>query len=531
MLVPLRELILLRKKSVWLCTSVPERKRWSKWLKEQLEAAGDPSPMWELSSTGDEFETFCAAQTGHLMIAGRFEGMDFPGDTCRLAVFPSLPAATGPLERFTTEQMKDARFQKLRMFERIKQGIGRCTRGANDYAVYYFLDPRFYVEMESRPFAALQSERTQKQVELGLELTQDGMGAVVPFAQQFLSGDFSEFDKREAKATPVAAGTVPAAATPLTVSDEIDGWRALFEARDFARAAQRFELVSGRLADAEREHRAFWKYMEALAEYMRYRLDDEAGALPICQGHLERAIAEGASSSWFNRLRRVKNKLAGAGAGAAPPPDQSAIFERWDELVEKFPHFKGRFLKWQAHVRAGLDGTHKQVCEALQTLGHLLGYAATRPSGDGAADGIWAARDHAITLEAKIEEKREKVSLGDVNQADGQRRAAKAALNLADEAVCAVIVTAMAEADEAALKALGDIRVLPLELIGELQARLERIMRDYWKGWSREDAAKRVLLQREAAARLPPQGWLLRAVRSAKGPFLAEQDLFREVPK
>ena len=75
--------------------------------------------------------------------------MDFPDETCRIAVFPSLPRATGALERFVSEQLRDAAFQKTRMLERIKQGIGRCTRGNQDHAVYYFLDTRFYAEMES----------------------------------------------------------------------------------------------------------------------------------------------------------------------------------------------------------------------------------------------------------------------------------------------------------------------------------------------------------------------------------------------
>jgi hypothetical protein len=528
-LVPLRELLKVAKKSVWLCSSGDEARRWRTWLLEQFPRKAQPT-TWELTSVGDEFDQFCSASEGHLFIAGRFEGMDFPDKICRLAIFPSLPRATGALERFVTEQLKDASFQKTRMLERIKQGIGRCTRGRQDYAVYYFLDSRFYAEMESRAFLALQGDRTRKQVELGLELTQDGMGAVVPFASKFLDGNFVEFDERELAVRPPAPGPAVKTTGAGTVSDEVEGWRALFERRDFVRAAVSFEAVSAKLADAEREHRGFWKYMEAFAEYLRHDFDGQPGALDTCLSHLERAILEGGSSSWFNRLRKAKNTLAGR-ADAVPDVDQSAVLDRWDELVEKYPHFKGRFFKWQAALKAYMDGTHNQVCEALQTLGHLLGFGATRPTGSGAADGRWVGYELAITLEAKIEVDRESISLADVNQADGHQRAAKMELRLPDENIAAVVVASMNAIDPAASRALGTVRILPLEMVAEIQGRLEPIMRSYWKGWSREDAGTRSRLRALAAKQLPQPGWLLRAIKSSGGPFLTEAELFKEWPK
>jgi hypothetical protein len=157
-LAPLRELLVLTQKSVWLCTSGAEADYWASELREWLTRAareGDPiDPIRRLTPTGDELEELRESEAGHLFIAGRFEGMDFPDGVCRLAVLPSLPTATGLLERFTTEQLRDARFQHLRVLERVKQAIARCTRGETDYAVYFCLDPRFYIEMESGDFSA-----------------------------------------------------------------------------------------------------------------------------------------------------------------------------------------------------------------------------------------------------------------------------------------------------------------------------------------------------------------------------------------
>jgi RAD3-like DEAD/DEAH box helicase/type III restriction/modification enzyme restriction subunit len=529
-IIPLRELLRVKRKSVWLCSSGREARSWCNWLQEQFGGPDKTPPTWELTSTGQELETFCAAAEGHLFIAGRFEGMDFPGETCRIAVLPSLPRATGALERFVTEQLRDARFQKTRMIERIKQGIGRCTRGRDDYAVYYMLDTRFYAEMESKPFAALVSERARRQIELGLELTQDGFGTVLPFATEFLKGKRGEFERREEAVRPPPAVAAAASPSSRTVSDEVDGWKALYGTRDFTTAARCFEKVSRNLADAEREHRGFWKYMEAHSEYLRHLLDGQGGALDACINHLEQAVEEGGSSSWFNRLRLVLNKLKGS-RGLPAEIDFSTVFDKWDDLAERYPFYKGRFLKWQAGVKAYLDGTHNQVCDALQILGHVLGYQASRPDGQGSADGVWVSGDHAVTLEAKIDVARDRVSLADVNQANGHRRSTSAALGFPEVQVRPVVVTTMGEIDDSATRALGEVRILRLDLIVELQARLERTMRVYWKGWSRDDASARARLRRAVARMLPRPDWLPRALERTKTAFIEEHALFGEWPK
>ncbi len=524
-LAPVRELLKLLGKSVWLCSSGQEAAHWQDWIKKQL---GAKTSTWLLTSTGDELDTFSSANEGHLFIGGRFEGMDFPDDICRLAVLPSLPIATGALERFTTEQLKDASFQRTRMLERIKQAIGRCTRGKNDYAIYYFLDTRFLAEMESKTFGALLSDTTRRQVEIGLELTQDGMGAVVPFATKFLNGNFADFDAREKKARPPALSARSAPAMSASVTSEVNGWRSLFERRDFASAAEQFEKAQTALKDAEREHRAFWIYQQAFAEHLRYRLDEEKEALGRCINLLRRTLEEGGSASWFNRLRRAYNKLGGA--AIAVPSEHEAILDRWDEFVETYPYFKGRFLKWQARLKEFLDGTHSQVCEALEIVGGLLGFTATRPPGDGAPDGLWLARDHAVTLEAKIEVDRDLIVLADVNQADGHRRTALGKLGVDDSQLASVIVTGLERIDKAAKDAIGTIRILPLEMVADLQARLEVVMRNYWKGWSRDDAGKRKALRAAASKAMPAPGWLLRAIQRAKGPVIRADDFFSEWP-
>lgn len=117
-----------------------------------------------------------------------------------------------------------------------------------------------------------------------------------------------------------------------------------------------------------------------------------------------------------------------------------------------------------------------------------------------------------------------------LNQADGQRRNIEASLKMAPGQVASLVVTRVEKIDPAATRSIGSVRVLRLELVDEFQARLETIMRSYWKGWVRGDARTRLALRSAAARALPPPGWLFRAIGSAKDAFITIDELFKEWP-
>jgi hypothetical protein len=74
-------------KSVWLCTSKAKAEEMKEIISEWLNKNGFVGHQtWVLSSLGDEIDHFKQAQEGHLFVGGRFDGMDFQGDECRLVV-------------------------------------------------------------------------------------------------------------------------------------------------------------------------------------------------------------------------------------------------------------------------------------------------------------------------------------------------------------------------------------------------------------------------------------------------------------
>jgi hypothetical protein len=79
----------------------------------------------------------------HLVTAGRYDGLDLEGDTCRLVVIPSVPAGSTEFERFAVAYLSDASFMRHRVGQRVTQALGRANRAAADSGLYLGLDPSF----------------------------------------------------------------------------------------------------------------------------------------------------------------------------------------------------------------------------------------------------------------------------------------------------------------------------------------------------------------------------------------------------
>jgi hypothetical protein len=108
-----------RPKSLWLTRSHASADRW----RQTLETEGC-TPIWQLSSEGNEASVFADAPQGHLICAGRYDGIDLPGDKCRLVVVTDLPRAIDLQEQFLSEQLRDASFLLERLNARILQALG-----------------------------------------------------------------------------------------------------------------------------------------------------------------------------------------------------------------------------------------------------------------------------------------------------------------------------------------------------------------------------------------------------------------------
>ena len=107
-------------KSVWLCSSEADARKYREVVSQWLNGNGLVGhPTWLLTPLGDEIDEFKASPSGHLFVAGRFDGMDFKADECRLVVLTTLPRAINPQEEFLSSYIRDSGFILRRLNQRI----------------------------------------------------------------------------------------------------------------------------------------------------------------------------------------------------------------------------------------------------------------------------------------------------------------------------------------------------------------------------------------------------------------------------
>src|SRR5436309_3498821 len=121
--------------------------------------------------------------------AGRYDGMDFPGDTCRVEVVPEVPVATSDLEEFVSAYLRDAPFAEARFSQRVAQALGRCNRGEHDRAVYLLTDPEFLGRFSQRRTLDALPDDVRADVYAALDRSDRGFASGLAEAERFLAGE------------------------------------------------------------------------------------------------------------------------------------------------------------------------------------------------------------------------------------------------------------------------------------------------------------------------------------------------------
>lgn len=528
----------IQPKSVWLCASKQDaegyRNAVTSWLGTMNLPAG---PTWLLSSLGDEIEQFKAATAGHLFVGGRFDGMDFSADQCRLVVLATQPRAINPQEEFAADYLRDAGFMMQRLNQRIVQALGRCNRSADDFGVYILADRRFGAHFGQESRRRGLPANVQAEIDLAENDTLLDDNALVARVTAFLNRDFQDFDRDLAQ----AAAALPHVVNEIVKDDsiaEVTGWLELHSRQDYRAAEKSFRLRQEACSTLGiRELGAFAQWCEAKAAFLEGRRGDAVAAARSLDT-LQHAIARGGVSSWFNRLRSslLRHQQQALATRPVNPDDFRVVaIQSFDDRLEQLG-VGPRFEKWRARLTAGLTSRHHdQYAESLQTLATLLGFSATRPTYGAATDcrwrGVFGNHREAVTWEAKIEHQDSSaVDAHAVGQAHNQASRAWTELNNQGYTIRGVIVTHLEQLDPAAAASIGVIKVVRQDAVTALWTRVNDLLGVYASTWSADVPEARLAAAESVSAYLPPTGWLIRAI-DAITIFIDGETLLREWPR
>lgn len=114
-------------------------------------------------------ESYCKSDNAAVVMANRFDGIDFPDDESRMLFIYNLPKITHLQEKFFVSKMAASLLYSERIKTRIVQAVGRCTRNASDYSVVCVLGNSVLNDITSEKAKSSYHPEMRAEIEFGIE--------------------------------------------------------------------------------------------------------------------------------------------------------------------------------------------------------------------------------------------------------------------------------------------------------------------------------------------------------------------------
>ena len=346
-------------------------------------------------SVSEAIDSFREAKPpAKLMLAARYDGLDLPGDTCRMMVLDELPQGAGPLERFQGERLNMQNSLRSLLASRIVQSFGRISRGMSDHGIV-LLTGKGLVEWLLVPRnRALLPRFLQKQMEIGEHLSKGASDTanLKSIASACMSRDpgwIQAYTNNMRDLPSDSASTDQDKALDIALAEARFG-KALWD-RDYEGAAIALNAV-----------------LEEAFEFSQF-----SGAwLSFWLGYSLEMSGDHQNASYFyrkacaNQSNMPRPRSLTTSTGTSVPAQVTRIAEQMriglsDSILVQPPKSLVQDL-----TPLNGNGSAAQVEEAIRCLGQYLGLNSTRPDNDLGVgpDVLWLSEDgFAVCMEAKTD--------------------------------------------------------------------------------------------------------------------------------
>ena len=145
------------------CVIAPSAKRGQTWV--------PPAIIYDASSGQDEIDRFAESKDAEMLgLIARYDGIDLPGDTCKLLILDGLPTGESLIDRFIDESIQVETIRTSHTATRVVQAIGRIFRSNTDHGVVFLIGSHLHSWVRNPKFRAFLPKLLQKQLLLGDEL-------------------------------------------------------------------------------------------------------------------------------------------------------------------------------------------------------------------------------------------------------------------------------------------------------------------------------------------------------------------------
>lgn len=362
----------------------------------------DQATRFTAKDSEQGLQPFLAADTGTLLAANRYDGMDLAAESCRMMLMSGLPAATHLQDRFLESKLGATEVLEERIRTRVLQGAGRCTRGPKDWAVVIIQGEdivRFLSRTEVRQSLPVE---LQAEIAFGFDQRDASAEELVYLAESALKQDdiwredaepeLARY-RREATRSPQPNADQLAA----SAAREVRAWKAAWQ-QDWEAAARAAIDVMEHLAAPElRPYRSLWAYLGSAWSFLAAQTGDPTAATERGAELLRLAHGAATRTTWLKEVQPMLGEQVDS-----DPIDEAAVGHVRTRLQGPLRQTV-KFERKVGEMLAGLSQHKATPFElGLAALGELIGAAESfKPRGNGKADSVWIWEALWITFEAK----------------------------------------------------------------------------------------------------------------------------------
>jgi hypothetical protein len=360
-------------------------------------------PVFKAEDIEYSKKPFIESEAAVAVVANRYDGIDFPGDECRLLFIDGLPKATNSQERFLMTRMGANLLFRERIQTRVMQAIGRCTRSLEDYSAVIVTGEEltdYLADIKKRKYL---HPELQAEISFGVEQSKNmAIEDLVENFEIFINNgaEWEEVNK-DIVAERDASKREPFPAIDElgnVVGKEITYQMCLWNA-DYEGSLEAAEGVLAGLKSSDlKGYRALWHYLAGSAAWLGFKtgvpsLESKARV------HFEQAKKATASIPWLVSLARFQPKIEDI-----DDADDSVLaiqLERVESILSQLGIVhEGKFAEREKCILEGLLSKDKGPFEeAHRLLGELIGFVSGNVEEDGSPDPWWISKEFCFVFE------------------------------------------------------------------------------------------------------------------------------------
>ncbi|MFG0702877.1 DEAD/DEAH box helicase [Acinetobacter sp. TYF_19] len=357
----------------------------------------------DLEGGKDEFTNKSEAVA---VIANRYDGIDFPEESCRLLFVEGLSQSTSLQERFLVNRMGASVLFNERTQTRALQAIGRCTRGLNDYSAVVITGDELSCYLTDSKRRKYFHPELQAELEFGVEQSSEiDKNTIIENFKIFIEHG----EEWEEANQIILENRASVTQEPFPAMDELSrsvkyeiNWQKALWNDDFVDAYDAARDVLSQLKAPElKGYRALWSYLAGAAADKA----TEAGFGDFraqARDHYNLAKKATISIPWLSMLSRELN---------IPTNEPQLEFRnllamQQVEQIEGYFDSLGllnntKFTSKEILIREGLRD--KDSFETAQVLlGKHMGFKAFKEETEASPDPWWTIGDLVIVFEDHV---------------------------------------------------------------------------------------------------------------------------------